>query len=401
MTESAGVVGTERYRALLRTPHARRLIAWGLVARLPLGMVPLALLLVVRASGGSYAAAGAVSGAYLVAAAIGAPIAGRRVDRSGQARVLLPRAVLNPGLLLAVGGLALADAPTLVLGACAAGAGAVVPPVAASLRSLWPRLLEGPELRATAYALEASLQEVFFLVGPLLVAVVSSAASPAAALALAAAAGGVGTLAFASSAPVRAWRPEAERDVRGLLGALESPGIRTIVLYSGCCGLAFGGSEVAMPAFAEQHGGAALGGVPLAFFAGGSLAGGLVAGARTLGTPRVMLRAATALLAAGLALPLLAGSLHALSALVFVAGLPIAPAFAAAYGLVDAAARRGTAAEAFAWIGTAISAGLAVGTAAGGALVDAAGVRASFALGCAAAAAATLLALGGPGLDDG
>ncbi|MBA2476515.1 MAG: MFS transporter, partial [Actinobacteria bacterium] len=79
MTESAGVVGTERYRALLRTPHARRLIAWGLVARLPLGMVPLALLLVVRASGGSYAAAGAVSGAYLVAAAIGAPIAGRRV----------------------------------------------------------------------------------------------------------------------------------------------------------------------------------------------------------------------------------------------------------------------------------------------------------------------------------
>ncbi|MBA3332244.1 MAG: MFS transporter, partial [Actinobacteria bacterium] len=285
MSATSGPVGTERYRALLRTPHARRLIACALVARLPLGMVPLALLLTVREAGGSYAAAGAVSGAYLVAAGIGAPVAGRLVDRQGQTRVLVPRAALFSGLLLGVCALALVEAPLLALGGCAAAAGAFVPPVAASLRSLWPRLLEGPELRASAYALEASLQEIFFLVGPLIVALVSATVSPTAALVVAAAAGGAGTLAFAASAPVRAWRPETDRHVSGLLGALESPGVRTIVLFAACCGVAFGGTEVAMPAFAEDHGGAELGGVPLALFAGGSLVGGLVAGARTRAPP--------------------------------------------------------------------------------------------------------------------
>lgn len=400
MSATSGPVGTERYRALLRTPHARRLIACALVARLPLGMVPLALLLTVREAGGSYAAAGAVSGAYLVAAGIGAPVAGRLVDRQGQTRVLVPRAALFSGLLLGVCALALVEAPLLALGGCAAAAGAFVPPVAASLRSLWPRLLEGPELRASAYALEASLQEIFFLVGPLIVALVSSTVSPTAALVVAAAAGGAGTLAFAASAPVRAWRPETDRHVSGLLGALESPGVRTIVLFAACCGVAFGGTEVAMPAFAEDHGGAELGGVPLALFAGGSLVGGLVAGARTRAPPRRMLRLSALLLVAGLALPAFAGSLPVLSALAFVAGLPIAPAFTAAYGLVDAAARRGSAAEAFAWIGTAISSGLAAGTAVGGALIEWAGVRASFGLGCAAAALAALLAMTGTGLEE-
>ena len=43
-----------------------------------------------------------------------------------------------------------------------------MPPVGASLRSLWPRLFADAERRSTAYALEASLQEIFFVVGPLL-----------------------------------------------------------------------------------------------------------------------------------------------------------------------------------------------------------------------------------------
>ena len=63
-------------------------------------MIGLALLLLVRENGGSYAAAGAVSGAYFVATAVGAPIAGRLVDRRGQTRILLPRALIFPALLL-------------------------------------------------------------------------------------------------------------------------------------------------------------------------------------------------------------------------------------------------------------------------------------------------------------
>jgi MFS family permease len=136
VTEAVPPLGLARYRALFHVPYVRRLVLSGLLARLPLGMIGLALLLLVRENGGSYSAAGAVSAAYFVATAVGAPIAGRRVDRRGQTRILLPRALIFPALLLAVCVLALLDAPLAAVAICAGTAGALMPPVGASLRAL-------------------------------------------------------------------------------------------------------------------------------------------------------------------------------------------------------------------------------------------------------------------------
>ena len=119
VTEAVPPLGLARYRALFHVPYVRRLVLSGLLARLPMGMIGLALLLLVRENGGSYSAAGAVSGAYFVATAVGAPIAGRRVDRRGQTRILLPRALIFPALLLAVCALALLDAPLAAIAVCA------------------------------------------------------------------------------------------------------------------------------------------------------------------------------------------------------------------------------------------------------------------------------------------
>lgn len=112
-----------------------------------------------------------------------------------------------------------------------------------------------------------------------------------------------------------------------------------------------------------------------------------------------MLRLSSVLLAIGLAPLALAPSLPVLAVLGFVAGLPIAPAFASSYGLIDRVSRRGCQAEAFAWIGTAVSTGVALGAALGGTLVDLYGVEAAFALGCAGAAVGAVIAAVGPGLD--
>ncbi len=399
VTEAVPPLGLARYRALFHVPHVRRLVLSGLLARLPMGMIGLALLLLVRENGGSYAAAGAVSGAYFIATAVGAPIAGRLVDRRGQTRILLPRALAFPALLFGVCALALLDAPLAAIAVCAGAAGALMPPVGSSLRSLWPRMFPDPDLRAAAYALEASLQEIIFVAGPLLVALLTAAVSPVLALAVAATAGGAGTTLIALAPPVRAWRPD-ERHSGSILGALESRGVMTIITLSACLGLGFGATEVGFPAFAEGHGGAELGSIPLALFAGGSLVGGLVAGARVTVSPVRLLRLSAVLLALGLALPLLGWSLPSMAVLAFLAGVPIAPVVMAAYGLIDAVAKRGTAAEAFAWISTAVFVGFSAGMALGGTLIDAYGVRASFLLAVAAVSVgATLVALG-PGLED-
>ena len=48
VTEVVPPLGLARYRALFQVPHVRRLVLSGLLARLPMGMVGLALLLLVR-----------------------------------------------------------------------------------------------------------------------------------------------------------------------------------------------------------------------------------------------------------------------------------------------------------------------------------------------------------------
>jgi hypothetical protein len=59
----AQALGLRSYRDLMSAGEARRVISWGLLARMPMGMSALALVLLVRSEGGSYATAGIVSGA--------------------------------------------------------------------------------------------------------------------------------------------------------------------------------------------------------------------------------------------------------------------------------------------------------------------------------------------------
>jgi MFS family permease len=92
-------------RALLGRPAAARMLAAALVGRLPEAMIPLALLLVARAEGGSYGAAGGLAAAFAAGAALGGPVTGRVVDRLGQPMVLLATAV---GRSAALAGIALA-----------------------------------------------------------------------------------------------------------------------------------------------------------------------------------------------------------------------------------------------------------------------------------------------------
>jgi MFS family permease len=382
--------GVDRYRELLGRPHARAFVAWSLLGRLPLGMTALGLLFLLRGEGYSYGAAGIGVAGYTVAVGIGAPIAGRRVDRVGPARVLGARAVLYAVFAAAIVALALLDAGLAPITLAAVACGLSMPPLSATVRIVWPRFAPS-ELRSTAYALEAALQEIFFLGGPLLAAGLA-ALDPVAGVAGAGVACFAGTLATARLPPVRE-TPASRHEGAGLLGALGSPGIRTIVLYAAAMGAGFGAVELAMPAFAEAHGSRELGGLARACFSAGSLAGGLLAGTR----PQRNDMRRFALGSLGISLGMLgfqlAFSIPSLCVLAFVAGLPIAPTVAVVYTLIDRTARTGTAAEAFAWFGTAISVGIGAGTVCGGVLVDQRGVRWAFGVGAAVAFLGALGAL--------
>src|SRR4051794_4767634 len=135
-------------------PETRRLLGASIVARLPLAMFSIALLVHARHLTGSFAVAGAVTGAYAAAVGVGGPLLGRVVDRRGQTLALVASAGLAAVVLLALAALPQAVPPAVVV-AFAALLGLATPPVGACARSLLPALLDGESLRA-AYAFESS-----------------------------------------------------------------------------------------------------------------------------------------------------------------------------------------------------------------------------------------------------
>jgi len=127
----------------------------------------------------------------------------------------------------------------------------------------------------------------------------------------------------------------------------------------------------------------------------GSLAGGLVAARRGGGAHRAagLARILAALALGHAALAVTTTSLMAIGAVLLVAGVAIAPAYATINAMADQAAPEGTVTEAFAWLSTAVVTGTSAGTAAGGALAQSAGAGAAFALAGLAGALAVAITM--------
>ena len=384
-----------RYARILRTPHVLPLMAAALVARLPVGIDSLAIVLFLRQRTGSYAAAGVVSAAFALGGGAGGPLAGRLIDRFGQGRVLVPLALVHAAGIGALVGLALLDAPVAVLVGVALLAGLSIPPISATLRPLWvPLLRREPALLPTAYALDSVLIEFVFVFGPLLTAVATALLSPAAALGFSAALLVGGTVAFTSSPPSRAWRPDPTAGGHGWLGALRSPGIRTLVWATLPLGFCFGAMEVTLPAFSEAEASRAWSGVLLSVWSLGSAVGGIAYGARAGdGRSLASIYVRLAALLPFTFLPLAASpSIVVMPLLCFVAGVAIAPLLASGNQLVGDVAPAGALTEAYSWPITSLVVGVAAGNAAAGALVELADWRVSFLVGAVVAAAAGVVA---------
>ncbi|MEV5932710.1 MFS transporter [Streptomyces sp. NPDC093250] len=365
------------YLEILRARHAARLLVGTLVGRLPNATAAIAIVVFVRAEGGTYSLAGALAAVYGVANAVGQPVLGRLVDLRGQPRVQLPAAVLS-ALAMALFAFVGTEPPAVAYGAVAA-AGLFTPPLEGGLRALWASVLPKEDHVHRAYAMDAVAQEVMFTVGPLLVTVCASLWSAQAALLVLNAIGVLGALSVVLSPPSRAWR-SAPREAHWL-GALRSPGLLALLGALLAVGMALGSITVAAMTYADGHGGDHVYGWLMAGIGLGALVGGVAYGARQwAGEPARRLQVIVALLTlCYLPLMLMPGPV-AMTLLTVVAGLFLAPAIACAFVLVDRHAPRGTVTEAFSWLVTTFTVGASVGTGLTGPVVEAGGALWGFAV---------------------
>jgi hypothetical protein len=373
------------YVRLFAVPGAASFSLAGWVGRLPAPMLGLGAVLLVEGETGSYGLAGAVSGTLALSFGVAGPLWARAMDRRGQGRVL--RVAMTAFLICGIGFVTavVAGTPRWSWFLLAAAAGASGPNIGSMVRARWSAALD-PAGRQTAFAFEAVVDEVVFVVGPPLVTLLATLIAPPVGFLTGVLSGAVGGFWLAAQRPTEPPVHPVDATAPVRRWAVLTPTLLVVVVAYLAVGTVFGAIDVVVVGFAEAEGAPAVSGLALAVFAAGSLVAGLVYGlARLPGT--LAARFVGTAIAFGLAGQLLwgVGSLPVLVACGFAAGLTIAPVLVSGTSLVESRVAPGVLTESLAWTIT----GLTLGVTAGSALAGA------FAVPALAAALAAVLALAG------
>jgi MFS family permease len=392
------------YRSILGVPGALAFSSTGLLARLEMAMISLGSVLLVQRETGSYALGGAVAATFGLSSAVLSPWEARLIDRYGQRRVLRLAAPVHAVMVVGIVLAAVLAAPPALLFVAAALAGATAMPVGGMVRARWALLVGGSHRLHTAFTFESVLDEVVFIVGPIVVALLATLVHPAVGLVLAAATALAGQYLLAMQ---RRTEPRvasaAEHAEHGRGSVLGMRGMVVLALVFLAAGSVFGSAEVTVAAVTRAAGVPAAAGLVLSLWAAGSMLSGLVYGAvrwRSRTDRRFL--AAVVLFAALTAPMLLPLGVPGLAAVFLLAGVAIAPVLATGATLVEALVPSGRLTEGLAWTGTALSLTYALSAALAGVLIDEVGPSAGFLVPTVSAVlAAVVVLLGAARLQPG
>lgn len=379
-----------KYLELLRVPGILRVTASQLVARFPLGMLSLAILLHVEESVGSYAVAGAVVACVSIGEAVTVPLTSRLVGVFGVRPTLLAAATIHAAALLVLTTISATEWLLLFLGLLV---GASVPPVMPAIRALYPRLVPRPIVSAL-FALDTTAQELIWIVGPVVATLLAAAFSTTVPLYLAAVITIGGIIWFVSTPRLSEIRIERSSSRFGRVLLSRSVGLAMFASFA----LVASFMALEIGVVSQFDGEGIVAGAAIAVSALGSLVGGVLFGHRHIRLRGLV--AALSVVAIGTGLAGAVPGLILLCLALFVSGLGFAPALAALYFMVSNIVDERAATEAFGWLNTAALVGAAAGTAVAGVMGDAFGPGGAYAaatvLAVAAAASPAVMRLTGP-----
>ena len=350
----------------LRRRKSYVVLVTSILARLPQGMAPLAIVLLVQERTGSFAYAGLASGVWALMAAVSQPLWARPAGRGRAERVIAATSVSQACVVLLIALTTWNQAVVLVV--LSGLGGLLAAPTSAVSRTLWPELAGDQHELDSLYTLDATTQELIFIAGPAIVAILVATAGPESALVAATICGTLGGLSFAWA--IRSiWTPHPRTTSKTAIGAaVRAP---FVVLFLMALGLGF--VEVGVPAAAIEDGNRSAAGWLLALWSVGSLVGGVVSSrVRWRGGPSDRLPGLLTGLTCGTAVVIVTwhAGLGWLGVGLFAAGLTLAPTLAACYGVIQEVVPAARRTDAFAWAVTFILLGIGVGAAIGGVLAD-------------------------------
>jgi MFS family permease len=377
---------------IFKAPGSLAFSAAAFVGRLPISMLGLGVILMIKESTGKYALAGVVSGTMALVEAFFGPFLARLIDRRGQAEVAFPALAVSVTALCALMLCVRFDEPTWSWFASAALAGAFQPNVGALVRARWTKLYTGTPRLHTAYSFEAVMDEVVFMIGPILVTFLTLQVHREAGVGLATALLAGGTTAFLLQRRTQP-APHPPEHHTGP-AAIAIPGMRVVLMCAIAIGVMFGSMEVVTVAFAEEHGHSDWAGLLLALYAGGSFVAGLLFGARHWQVPlfrRIQILLALVLVTAA---PMaLAPNIAVLGLVLLLAGFAISPTLITLVALVEDLVPPARLTEGMVIETTGAAVGITAGSAVAGWLIDRSGAHTAYLVPVAGSALALLTAL--------
>ncbi len=331
---------------------------------------------------GDYGLAGLLTAVVTLAYAIGAPILAKLVDNFGQAKVMLPSitiSIMSTALMVLA---ALKTAPPWVLAVLGVISGATSGSIGALARTRWPNLVTSPQQIQTAYALEAAIDEICFVLGPVIGTVAATTIHPVAGLVLLISlfvVGGYGFLLQRSTEPKPV--PKSLKVVTGKKTRTFTPLLGMLAITYMGAGMVFGINDIAVVAFASEQGYPSLSGTLLAIMSFGSLVAALLYGAYNWKLPmwkRFIF--GVFFMAVGVSTFAFAQSLWVMALVLLVTGLTLAPTMTNVNTIVEMVTPKENLTESLTWLSTAMCIGISLGSALAGTPVQNSGSHAGFLL---------------------
>ena len=369
------------YLTLFRTPGGLRFSIPGLIARMPISMDSLALIFIVVAVSDSYAIAGALSATASVVIAFATPHWSRVADRIGQSAMLVRVIPVKVFAFCVFTVLVLNETPVwtwfvaiIITEAFSVNTGGLV-------RRRWLHVLSPDKSTTaedeqdrhvvnTAYSFEALMDEVVFILGPIIVTACATTIAPAAGIIS-------GIIFLAVGVPLFVMQKDTEppanpkREVDPHPAVIRNKRVQAVVLPTTLLGGFFGSIAIVTVAFAEARDQAALSGVLLAIWAAGSAVAAIMNG-----VIKWRLTSATRFLSFLLALTILSipmlfvHSITWLAVALFFNGFAIAPLVINAYGVAEGAVPPEQITETLTWVVAGMPMGGALASALSGQIID-------------------------------
>jgi MFS family permease len=367
------------YRKLFEVPGALRFSIAGSIARLPISMTLLAITFVIVHVKHSYTLAGTVATGASLISTVFSPMWSRYADRLGQRKVLrftVPFYIIFDIIFL----IAISKhAPTYIWMTSIFIAEMFLPNIGGLTRRRWLWVLGEDRVQInTAYSYEALMDEIIFIIGPLVATSAAIFISPAAGMILGFSFMAVGTTLFISQ---RSTEPAPfKKDSEAKHGfVLAMPVVQTVFLPFIFLGAFFSSTNLSVVGYAQQHHDAPYTGLVLAIWAAGSGIAAIFNGSikwRLSDASRFRINLGGILI---LSLPFFfIHSMLILAIALFLSGIGVAPLIVAGYNVAEKSVPPEKVTETLAWVIAGLSLGGALPGTFTGHIIDSQGASKAF-----------------------